>query len=98
MSNMNTMFSYSLRFVVVLHATLLGLLFAFQKSPVPGGSSFLKVSATLVIIILVLLIADWVTRKEQARRFSKLIDSIIGVGWLLAILVAVLRSLSMGTM
>jgi len=95
---MNTMISYSLRFVVVLHASLLGLLFVFQRPPVPASNSALILTVGLVIITLALLIADWATRKEKARRFSKLIDSIVGIGWLLAILAAVLFSLSMGTL
>ncbi len=98
MRNINTMISYSLRLVVALHACLLGFLFVFQRPLVPGTNSGLILTAVLVFVTLTLLIADWATQKEPARRFSKLLDSIVGIGWLLALLVAVLRSLSMGTL
>jgi hypothetical protein len=98
MRNVNTMLSYSLRIVVALHASLLGILFVFEKSTGPATNLVLILTIALVFIILALLVADWATRKEQTRRFSKLIDSIVGVGWVLAIIVAVLHSLSMGTL
>jgi hypothetical protein len=98
MKNINTTISYSLRFVVVLHAGIFVLLFVLQRPQVPGANSALILSAVLMFIVLALLIADWMTRKDETRKFSKLLDSIIGLGWLVTILTLVLRSLSMGTL
>ena len=98
MRNINTMISYSLRFIVALHAVVLGLLFIFEKPQTRTTTSVLIFTIVLVFIIPTLLIADWATPKVQTRRFPKLVDSIIGIGWLLTIAVAVLRSLSMGTL
>jgi len=98
MKNINTMISYSLRLVVVLHASLFVLLFALQRLPIPGANFALIVTAVLTFIILMLLMADWMTRKDETRKFSKLLDSIVGLGWLVTILTLILRSLSMGTL
>jgi 4-hydroxybenzoate polyprenyltransferase len=98
MKNIHTVISYSLRLVVVLHASLLLLLFLFQKSQVPATNSILILTVAVILLVLTLLIADLTTRKDRARRFSKVIDSIVGLGWVLTILAAVLRSLSMGTL
>lgn len=93
------MISYALRFVIILHASLLGLLFKLQKTtPAPGDYSVLILTVVLMLIVLGLLIADWITRKEQTRRFSMLIDSVVGIGWLMTISLVVLLSMSMGTL
>lgn len=96
MRNINTMVSYSLRSFVALHICLVGLLFLIDKPSNPPSSSVLVLTAGLVFIVFTLLIADWVTRKDQARRFSKLIDSVIAVSWLVGIGAIVLYSLGMG--
>jgi len=96
--NVNTKISYSLRLVISMHASLFTLLFIFQRLQAPDGNLILTVTASLGFVTLVLLIADWVTQKDQTRRFSKLVDTVIGLGWLLAVLMAVLWSLSMGTL
>lgn len=98
MTNINTTVSYTLRFVVALHASFLATLFFFQKPTMPPRNSVLILTMALGFLILVLLVVDWATRKDQSRRFSKSIDAVVGIGWTLAILVAVLRSISMGTL
>ena len=99
--NVNTVISYALRIVVALHICFFGILYIFFNKfsetvhdPNNFDSAYLSLAATALVALL--LLVDWFTPKEQSRLFSKLIDSIIGIGWVLTICALTLWPLSMG--
>jgi hypothetical protein len=100
MKNANTAISYALRILVVLHICFLGTTFVFfdkifatATNPNNFVLTYLNFAATALVALL--LLADWLTHKEKSRRFSKLIDSVIGAGWVLTMCVLTIFSLSM---
>jgi hypothetical protein len=97
-SKVNTVISYSLRSVIAIHASFIGVLFARQSPSNPVSSTIPYLMVGLPIFVALLLVADWTTQKDASRRFSKLIDSFLGIAWILAIGAALIYSLSMGTL
>ena len=93
---MNTAVSYALRVAVSLHAGLLAREYLYPSDLIPGESVALWITVGFTVLIAVLLIADWSTRRDQSRQYAKTLDSAIGIGWLLAIGALVIRSLAMG--
>jgi hypothetical protein len=90
LKNLNTVVSYALRSIVGLHAATLGtteLLFVVKKHglDLPGERSGMLLMAGPPALICVLLLLDWTTRKDPSRRYSRQIDSILGIGWVLAV-------------
>jgi hypothetical protein len=59
-----------------------------------GAAAFVVYGGTLLIFVLLLL--DWMTRKDPLRRFSKLLDTILGLGWVLIMGFLFVWSASMG--
>jgi hypothetical protein len=94
--NLNTVVSYALRAAVSLHAGYPAWEYLYPSDPIPGQSVGLWMTAGFTALIAILLIADWSTRKAQSRRYAKIIDSAIGIGWLIAIGALVIRSLVTG--
>ena len=98
MKNVNTIVSYALRSIVILHIGLIALvltllysnLFSLPRIP----DLFISTRVALDLVVL-LLIADWATRKDSSRRFSKSIDSFIGIAWILGVCAVVLSSFGM---
>ncbi len=93
---MNTVVSYALRAAVSFHAGLLTREYLYPRDPIPGQYVGLWMMVGFTALIAILLIADWSTRKDQSRRYAKILDSAIGIGWLVAIGALVVRSLAMG--
>jgi len=97
MRNVNTFLSYGLRTAVLLHASFLALLFlSFTHGHSWHSLPTVYVDASSVCVIAVLLVADWGTKRDPARRFSKLIDSFLAGAWILSFGALTLYSLSMG--
>lgn len=97
MPSLNTFASYVFR--AVLGLQLAGL-WALSKSNFGNPSIDAKQGFAFEVssgLLIVLLLFIWTTRKNPARRYAKLVDSILGAGWILLLGALVLRSLSMGT-
>jgi hypothetical protein len=70
-----------------------------MRSGNPSSDTKLTVGfEALMVLVGISLIADWVTPKDPSRRFSKLIDSLLGIGWLVVMAATTLYGLSMGTL
>lgn len=96
--NANTVISYFLRSLIVVQ--LICFLIA-SRIPTLNMSSARKVATGMKassVVIAVLLVLDWITRKDPSRKRSKLVDTMLGVAWILLIGAMVLYSLSMGTL
>jgi len=98
MLNINTFVSYSLRTVILFQVSLLGFLFFLSTRDhfSASSSSLLYFQVCLVGATAVLLLADWFTRKDPSRRFSKLIDTFAAISWIVIVGVLVIHSLAMG--
>ena len=95
---LNTILSYFLRALVFLHLFCLWLLFKTRYPFNPSSGSSWGLALKIVAgVICIVLVADWFSRKDPSRRFAKLIDSLIGIGWLIAMVELMLYSLGMGT-
>jgi hypothetical protein len=94
----NTTLSYLLRSLIILHLFCLWLLFktrhAFNPSSASRYGLVLEIAAVLICGVL---LADLFSRKDPSRRFAKLIDSVMGIGWLIAIAELIVYSLGLGT-
>ena len=79
---LNTTISYLLRTTVISHVSMIVLfmsLLHFNPNYVNSLPSMVLFSAALVCLTAIFLLLDWTTRKDPTRRFSKLIDSALGV-------------------
>src|ERR1035441_925002 len=97
MSSLNTIASHAFRAVLALQ--LVGF-WILSRSTYGNPELDAKENLTFEItsgILIVLLVLDLTTRKNPARRFAKIIDTLLGIGWILLIGALVLRSLIMGT-
>jgi len=85
MPNFNTIVSYALRSLVVAHllcwALLLSTHHPLSLSVTPVGVALYAV----IYLIGALLVLDWATRKDPSRRNSKLVDTVLGMTWVLLI-------------
>jgi hypothetical protein len=91
MPNFNTIVSYALRCLVVAHLFCLAILLSLHRlrthHPL-NSSSFSTVGVALyavLYLIVGLLMLDWATRKDPSRRNSKLVDTVLGMAWVLLI-------------
>ena len=96
MRNINTGVSYALRTAVGLHVGILTKEYLYPSESIPGESVGLWITVGFAILTITLLIVDWNTREDRTRRYAKILDSAIGIGWLVAISALVIRSLAMG--
>jgi hypothetical protein len=81
--NLNTVISYGFRTAVALHFVSLSVLtFGTRKAFVGFQHHVVAVVLTLLMaIIVVLFVADMVTRKDESRAYSKLVDVTVGSVW-----------------
>ncbi len=95
-TNVNTYISYGLRIVVVILSLFLAALFVIPSLDriLEGTAAFVVYGGTLMIFLLLLL--DWMTRKDPLRRFAKLVDTILGLGWVLIMGFIFVWSVGMG--
>jgi hypothetical protein len=95
---LNTTLSYLLRSLIFLHLFCLWLLFKSRHPFNPSSASRYGLAMEIAAgFICLILLADWFSRKDPTRRFAKLIDSVIGIGWLIAVIELIVYSLSLGT-
>jgi hypothetical protein len=99
MTMSNTIASYSLRSLVFLH--LVCLIWLLMRHELLNPSLILEINLAFkigMVLIFAALVVDWSTPKEPRRKFSKLIDSLLGVGWMVAMGGIIVYSLGMGTL
>jgi hypothetical protein len=94
---LNTLASYAFRFLLTLTLASFGLLYKMPPRNSSSDSMFSLVFNIMIGLTGILLVLDWVTKKDPSRKFSKLVDTVLGIGLLLAIGAMVIYSLSMGT-
>lgn len=103
MTNLNTAISYTLRGVVIAPASLLALLFALFWSRLDVEPALTFVHAEVVLpsvncgsatLALVLLILEWFTQGDPARRYALAIDTCLAIGWLLGVAALTIISVS----
>jgi hypothetical protein len=98
MPNFNTVFSYSLRCLVVAHLVCLCILLSIHHPVNPSSATTVGVIFDVAMgLICILLVLDWATKKDPSRGRSKLVDTVLGVVWILLMGALVVYSLSMGT-
>ena len=98
MPKLNTILSYAFRSLAILTLASLGLLSKTRpRNPSSDAKHFLVLDV-MIGLTGVFLVLDWATRKDPSRRFSKLVDTVLGVAWLLVIGAMFIYSLSMGTL
>jgi hypothetical protein len=94
----NTVISYLVRSLIVVQLTcflIVSKITTLNMSSAQKLATAMKVSS---VVIAVLLVLDWITRKDPSRRRSKLVDTVLGIAWVLLIGAMIVYSLSMGTL
>ena len=97
MKNVNTIISYALRSIVILHIVLIALVTLLYSNLIslPRIPDLFISTKVAIDLVLLLLIADWATKKDLSRRFSKSIDSFIGIVWILGACALLLSAFGM---
>jgi hypothetical protein len=92
--NLNTVVSKGFRMAVGTHLACLCVLFFGMKNTLLGlwHSVAAVILTALVGSIVVLFVIDMVTREDESRRLSKLIDGVIAIGWLAVVVPLFLNS------
>ena|ERR1039458_2599607 len=98
MQNTNTVVSYAFRALVVVHLFCLYVLIFGMRTTLFGFEHFFVAVALTVLMtaIVALLVVDMMTRKEPARKLSKVIDGALGSGWLALMAFLFLQNLRSG--
>jgi hypothetical protein len=94
----NTALSYLVRSLIFAQLACFWLMSKATRLNMSSVEKLARASQVLSVIIAVLLVLDWATRKDPSRRFSKLIDTVLGIVWLLVVGAIIIYSLSMGTL
>jgi hypothetical protein len=76
----------------------LGLLSKMRPGNPSADAKHFLVLNVMIGLTCISLVLDWATRKDPSRRRSKLIDTVLGVAWILLIGAMIFYSLSMGTL
>jgi|SRR5580700_2132188 hypothetical protein len=98
MPMLNTLASYSFRCLSILSVVSFGLLSKMRPgNPSSDAKHFLALDV-VIGLTCVSLVLDWATRKDPSRKLSKLIDTVLGIAWVLLIGAMIIYSLSMGTL
>jgi hypothetical protein len=93
----NTVISYLARSLIVVQLIcflIVSRITTLNMSSAQKLATAMKVSS---VVIAALLVLDWITRKDPSRRYSKLVDTVLGIAWVLLIGAIIVYSLSMGT-
>jgi hypothetical protein len=98
MPRLNTFVSYAFRSLAILTLASLGFLSKMRPGNPSSDAKHFVVLDVMIGLTCVFLVLDWATRKDPSRRFSKLVDTVLGIGWLLVIGAMIVYSLSMGTL
>jgi hypothetical protein len=98
MRKFNTSVSYAFRSLAILTLAGLGLLSKMRPGNPSSDATHFLVLNFMIGLTCVFLVLDWATQKDPSRRFSKLVDTVLGIGWLLVIGATFTYSLSMGTL
>lgn len=96
--NLNTVISYGFRSAVGVHFVWLGVLtFGLRKTLVGFQHHAVAVVLTLLMaIIVILFVADIVTREDGSRAYSKLVDVAVGCVWFAVVGFLVMNSVRAG--
>ena len=96
--NLNTVISYGFRSAVGVHFVWLGVLtFGMRKTLVGFQHHVVAVVLTLLMAIIVMLfVAAMVTRKDDSRTYSKLVDVAVGCVWFAIVGFLVMNSVRAG--
>ena len=91
----NTALSYLVRSLILAQLACFWLVSKATRLNMSSIEKLARASQALSVTIAVLLVLDWATRKDPSRRFSKLVDTVLGIGWLFVVGAVFIYSLSM---
>ena len=97
--NLSTSLSYCFRTAIGLHFTCLCVLFFGIQNTLLGAQHCIASTplTLLIVFVAVLFVADMVTRKDEGRKRSKLIDGAVGSVWVAIVVFLFMNSLGAGT-
>jgi predicted Na+-dependent transporter len=99
MPNINTIFSYSFRCLVMAHLLCMAILLGIHHPLNPSSATTIGLKFYITIgLIFLLLVLDLATKQDFSRPRSKMVDGVLGLVWIFIVGATIIYSLSMGTL